>query len=152
MLARFLPGAHPYDGGINVVYYTFTKKKNSGSGSRYTSNAFVTGSGLTYDASSVSTSRDFVEDLGNVVGMIWIFFDTNGIQKGPNRDGYDRFCIGINPQSGHIDTCNPYSNDSSIHTSSCYINGYLGLNCSYYALADINPANHATSYWKNLKL
>lgn len=64
----------------------------------------------------------------------YVFFDTNGPAKGPNRFGYDLFYF-IN-MTCHFTSCDPL-NDS---LSGCYLN----------ARKDQNPYDSSISYWKSL--
>ena len=64
----------------------------------------------------------------------YVFFDTNGPAKGPNRFGYDLFYF-IN-MTCHFTSCDPL-NDS---VKGCYLN----------ARKDQNPYDSSVSYWKSL--
>ena len=64
----------------------------------------------------------------------YVFFDTNGPTKGPNRFGYDLFYF-IN-MTCHFTSCDPL-NDS---VNGCYLN----------ARKDQNPYDSSVSYWKSL--
>lgn len=64
----------------------------------------------------------------------YVFFDTNGPAKGPNRFGYDLFYF-IN-MTCHFTSCDPL-NDS---VKGCYLS----------ARKDQNPYDSSVSYWKSL--
>ena len=64
----------------------------------------------------------------------YVFFDTNGPTKGPNRFGYDLFYF-IN-MTCHFTSCDPL-NDS---VKGCYLS----------ARKDQNPYDSSVSYWKSL--
>lgn len=64
----------------------------------------------------------------------YVFFDTNGPAKGPNRFGYDLFYF-IN-MTCYFTSCDPL-NDS---VKGCYLN----------ARKDQNPYDSSVSYWKSL--
>lgn len=66
--------------------------------------------------------------------MPYVFFDTNGPKKGPNRFGYDMFYL-LN-MTCDFTSCNPL-NDS---LGGCYLN----------ARKDQNPYDSSVSYWKSL--
>lgn len=64
----------------------------------------------------------------------YVFFDTNGPAKGPNRFGYDLFYF-IN-MTCHFTSCDPLSDS----VKGCYLN----------ARKDQNPYDSSVSYWKSL--
>lgn len=73
---------------------------------------------------------------------ISLSFDTNGLNKGPNRLGYDVFifttawnllCAKENSQTGYgLDT------------------DYNGRGCYNYAIKNINPDDRTKGYWESL--
>ena len=73
---------------------------------------------------------------------ISLSFDTNGLNKGPNRLGYDVFifttawnllCAKENSQTGYgLDT------------------EYNGRGCYNYAIKNINPDDRTKGYWESL--
>ncbi len=75
----------------------------------------------------------------NHPGQIVFFFDTNGIQNGPNRWGYDLFTFTSSEGYYKEWSCAPNSPDSN-HDFYCY----------YYAHKNINPAGKNKSYWDML--
>lgn len=64
----------------------------------------------------------------------YVFFDTNGPAKGPNRFGYDLFYF-IN-MTCNLTSCDPLSDS----LGGCYLN----------ARKDQNPYDSSVSYWKSL--
>ncbi len=90
---------------------------------------------------------------GSTIGFVinswqtYIYFDTNGPYKGPNRLGYDTFMIvthtskNLGEEHKELEKCSMYSNNSQ-----------NGWSCYYYAKNDINPDDPEKGYWKNLKL
>ena len=75
----------------------------------------------------------------NHPGQIIFFFDTNGIQNGPNRWGYDLFTFTSSEGYYKEWSCAPNSPDSN-HDFYCY----------YYAHKNINPAGKNKPYWDML--
>lgn len=84
----------------------------------------------------------FFEEPSAFRGEIVIYFDINGLYKGPNKRGHDRFIYSskaiepINRSSGYHDMCNP-NIANSWNTSGCY----------KYATKNINPLDSSKSYW-----
>ncbi len=66
--------------------------------------------------------------------MPYVFFDTNGPKKGPNRFGYDMFYL-LN-MTCHFTSCDPLKNS----VKGCYLS----------ARKDQNPYDSSVSYWKSL--
>lgn len=64
----------------------------------------------------------------------YVFFDTNGPKRGPNRFGYDLFYF-IN-MTCNLTSCDPLSDS----LGGCYLN----------ARKDQNPYDNSVSYWKSL--
>lgn len=64
----------------------------------------------------------------------YVFFDTNGPKKGPNRFGYDMFYL-LN-MTCHFTSCDPLKNS----VKGCYLS----------ARKDQNPYDSSVSYWKSL--
>lgn len=114
--------------------------------------------GTTYNNYYLLPDGSLISDLGyhmsygNLV-VPYVFFDTNGFNKGPNRIGYDQFFYHnegeIEPLFGNADfklDCDPFLKNR--------VNGYwdrMQLSaCSGYALRNINPYDVSKKYWDSL--
>lgn len=89
---------------------------------------------------------------GNVAALD-IFFDTNGLHKGPNRLGYDQFYFYNEGKTtiaaGNVDYmvgCDPFLTGSS----NGYWDKFRMASCSGYALKNINPLDSSKKYWDSL--
>lgn len=89
---------------------------------------------------------------GGVVALD-IFFDTNGLHKGPNRIGYDQFYFyndgETTPYQGDVDylvDCDPFRTKSP----NGYWDKFTQAACSSYALKNINPYDSSKKYWDSL--
>lgn len=89
---------------------------------------------------------------GSTIGYIanswatYIYFDTNGPYKAPNRLGYDVFLIttttakNLGEQYKEVEKCSLNSNSQE-----------NGWRCYYYAKNNINPDDPTKGYWESLK-
>ena len=66
----------------------------------------------------------------------YVFFDTNGPYKGPNREGYDIFHY--TKMTFYATSCKPLSTD------------HRNMGCYLWAMKDENPYDSSISYWEGL--
>ena len=68
---------------------------------------------------------------------VTLTFDTNGPQKGPNRNGYDIF---LYTTGSWNKICSKNKDDGN----------YNGRGCYDYAIQDVNPDDKSKGYWEAL--
>ena len=129
--------------GITPLSYTNSKscKSLSGGGVMFSNCWFdMTGRQPYQLPSGMVISKLGTQNGGtNHPGQITFFFDTNGIQNGPNRWGYDLFIF--TSEEGYIK-----NGGCTVIAPATFSNWY----CYYYAHKNINPAGKNKSYWDML--
>ena len=94
---------------------------------------------------------------------IYLYVDTNGPYKGPNRMGFDAFSFYVTTKdkimpikSGdQYGTCDEDGEGSDACTMSYPCSATLkqaanGMGCAWFAINDISPVDEKYSYWDNL--
>ncbi len=93
------------------------------------------------------------EKYGNWDIMPQVLIDINGLEKLPNRLGYDVFAFVFLDNGNITPAGNPYLSNATDPRAYCNMNNdnwdSNGISCAYWALKDQNPLKENEKYWTN---